>query len=86
MNKINTALDIIRSSGMQANQFKQALQMIGHIKPHQDTEFICAAIGGKFFDDHHKAQTAYSGFQLLLSNYSRPDFVIKDYKFLTAAF
>lgn len=86
MNKINLALDMIRSSGMQANQFKQSLQMIGRIKPHQDTEFICAAIGGKFFDDHHKAQIANEGFKILLSNYSRPDFVIKDYKILTTAF
>lgn len=86
MNKINIALDMIRSSGMQTLQFKQALQMIGRIKPHQDTEFICAAIGGKFFDDQQKAQTAYEGFKILLSNYSRPDFIIKDYKFLTAAF
>lgn len=86
MNKINTALDMIRSSGMQTNQFKQALQMIGRIKPHQDIEFMCAAIGGKFFDDQQKAQTAFEGFKLILSNYSRPDFVIKDYKFLTTAF
>lgn len=86
MSNINHAINTIRASGMQPHQFKQALQMIGRIKPHQDKEFICATIGGKFFEDYIAAQRAYDGFLLLLSNYSRPERVMLDYKILTSAF
>ena len=81
-----SSISKIASTGFTWDQFRQAIQLIGRSQPHHDAEFLCAAIAGDTNFSFEKMKQLKEGFEEILANYSRPDYVIRDYKMLTDAY
>ena len=81
-----SSINKIAVTGFTREQFRQAIQMIGRAKPHHDAEFLCAAIAGGTDFPFEAMQQIKQGFEEILANYRRPDYVMKDYKLLTGAY
>jgi hypothetical protein len=81
-----SSINKIASTGFSWDQFRQALQLIGRSQPYYDAEFLCAAIAGGTNFSFEEMKLIKEGFGEILSNYRRPDFVIRDYKALVEAY
>ena len=81
-----SSINKIASTGFTWDQFRQAIQMIGRSSPRHDAEFLSAAIAGNTNFSFEKMKKIKEGFQEILANYRRPDYVINDYKLLTGMY
>jgi hypothetical protein len=79
-------LQTLSDAGLTQQQFKSAIQQFGRCNPKiHDAEFLAASVAGNI-EDHERSTIVFNGLKTLLENYSRPDYIMKDYNTLVSAY